>query len=62
LFSIFLCWAEGVEASIFEINKWLSYGLPLFLNFSSISSKSAQDIRVANIEYCSLNKIFIHEV
>jgi hypothetical protein len=39
-----------------------SYGSLLFLNFSSISSKSAHDIRVANIEYCSLNKICIHEV
>jgi hypothetical protein len=50
------------EASIFERNKWLSYGSPLFLNLCSISSKSAHDIRVANIEYCSLNKICIHEV
>jgi hypothetical protein len=50
------------EASIFERNKWLSYGSPLFLNFTSISSKLAHDIRVANIEYCSLNKICIHEV
>jgi hypothetical protein len=49
------------EASIFERNKWLNYGSPLFLNFRSISSKSAHDIRVANIEHCLLNKIFIHE-
>jgi hypothetical protein len=45
------------EASIFEGNKWLNYGSPIFLNFSSISSKSAHDIRVANIENCSLNKM-----
>jgi hypothetical protein len=52
----------GNEASIFKGNKRLSYGSLLFLKFSSISSKSAHDIRVANIEYCSLNKICIHEV
>jgi hypothetical protein len=40
-----------VEASLFERKKWSRYGSPLFLNFCSILSKSAHDIRVANIEH-----------
>jgi hypothetical protein len=48
-------WGDN-EASYFIRNNWSKYGSPLFLNFHSISSKWARDVRVANIKYHFLNK------